>query len=114
MVLVIGNIHFVQDSQPSFSPWSISTIELVYLFIAIITNVVLTFMTVIRLYLFRRRITKVLGPRYGLHYTSIIAILVESAAPIYVMVLFLVIPFAMGNPLANIPLLCVIQVQVCQ
>ena len=71
-------------------------------------------MIIIRLYLFRRRITKVLGPRHGMHYTSIIAILVESAAPMYIMILFLVIPFAMGNPLANIPLSSIIQVQVRQ
>ena len=71
-------------------------------------------MIVIRLYLFRRRTTKVLGPRHAVHYTSIIAILVESAALMDIMLLFFVIPFAMGDPLANIPMSSGVQVQVSQ
>ena len=71
-------------------------------------------MIVIRLYLFRRRTTKVLGPRHAEHYTSIIAILVESAALMDIMLLFFVIPFAMGDPLANIPMSSGVQVQVSQ
>ena len=71
-------------------------------------------MIVIRLYLFHRRTAKLLGPRHGVHYTSIIAILVESAALVDIGWLLFVIPFAMGNPLANIPLSFLIQVQVRQ
>lgn len=70
-------------------------------------------MIVIRLYLHRRRTTKLLGPRHAVHYTGIIAILIESAALQNVMVIFFLIPFAMGSSLANIPLSSMVQVQVC-
>jgi hypothetical protein len=114
VVLVTGIIFLVRVSQPSSSPWSISTLTLVYVTISFSLNVVLTLMIVIRLYLFRRRTSKVLGPRHGVHYTSIIAILVESSALMDIMLFFFVIPFAMGNPIANIPLSCGVQVQVRQ
>ena len=110
--LVTGIIYLVRVSQPSSSPWAISTFTLVYVTISFSVNILLTLMIVIRLYLLRRRTTKVLGPRHGVHYTSIIAILVESAAVMDIMLLFFVIPFAMGNPLANIPLSAMVQVQV--
>ena len=114
MVLVTGVIFLVQVSQPSTSPWTISTVTLVYVTLSFSAGIVLTLMIVVRLYLFRRRIVKVLGPRHGVHYTSIITIIVESAAIVDVMLLFFVIPFAMGNPLANIPLSVMVQVQVRQ
>ena len=69
-------------------------------------------MIVIRLYLLRRRTTKALGPRHAVHYISIIAILVESAALMDIMLLFFIIPFALGNPVANIPLSSMVQIQV--
>ena len=112
MVLVTGIISLVRVSQPSSSPWSISPLSLVYAIITFNVNVVLTLMIVIRLYLLRRRIEKVLGPRHAVHYTSIIAILVESAALVDIMLFFFVILFAMGNPLANIPMACGAQVEV--
>ena len=114
VVLVTGIIYLVQVSQPSSSPWSISTLTLIYAAITFIVNVVLTLMIVIRLYLLRRRTSKVLGPRHAVHYTSIIAILVESAVLMDIILLFFVIPFAMGNPLANTPLSAGVQVQVRQ
>jgi len=108
---VTGIIYLARVSQPSSSPWSISTLTLVYVTISFGVNVVLTLMIVIRLYFFRRRTSKVLGPRHAVHYTSIIAILVESAALVDITLLFFIIPFAMGNPLANIPLSFGTQVQ---
>lgn len=114
MVLVTGVIYLVRVSQPSSSPWAISTFTLVYVSISFSVNVLLTLMIVIRLYLLRRRTTKILGPRHGVHYTSIISILVESAALMDIMLLFFVIPFAMDNPLANIPLSAMVQIQVRQ
>ena len=113
-ILVTGIIYLVRVSQPSSSPWAISTFTLVYVTISFSVNIILTLMIVIRLYLFRRRTTKALGPRHGVHYASIIAILVESAALMDIMLIFFVIPFAMGNPLANIPLSAMVQVQVSQ
>ena len=71
-------------------------------------------MIVLRLYLLRRRTAKVLGPRHGVDYTTIIAILIESAALMDIMLLFFVIPFAMRNPLANVPLSAMVQIQVRQ
>ena len=112
MVLVTGIIYLVRVSQPSSSPWTISTFTLVYVTISASVNILLTLMIVIRLYFFRRQISKVLGPRHAVHYTTIIAILVESAALVDIMLFFFVILFAMGNPLANIPMSCGAQVEV--
>jgi hypothetical protein len=114
VVLVTGIIYLVRVSQPSSSPWAITTFTLVYVTISFSVNVLLTLMIVIRLYLLRRRTTKVLGPRHAVHYISIIAILVESAALMDIMLLFFIIPFALGNPLANIPLSSMVQIQVRQ
>jgi len=108
---VTGIFYLDRLSRPSTSPWSITTFTLLYLLISFSVNIVLTLMIVIRLYLHRRRTIKLLGPRHAVHYTSIIAILVESAALVDVMLIFFLIPFAMGNPLANIPLSSMVQVQ---
>ena len=110
----MGTIYLVQIAQPSSSPWTISTITLVYVIMSFCVGFVLTLMIVVRLYLFRRRTTKVLGPRHGVHYTSIITIIVESSVLVYILLLFFVILFAMGNPLANIFLSTLVQLQVRQ
>jgi len=53
-----------------------------------------------------------MGRHHAAHYTSIIAILIESAAILDVVIIFFLIPFAIGNPIANIPLSTLVQVQV--
>ncbi|KAF8812925.1 hypothetical protein BYT27DRAFT_7335314 [Phlegmacium glaucopus] len=108
---ITGIIYLDRISRPSSSPWANTNFTLIYGIISLSLNIVLTLMIVIRLYLHRRNITKLLGRRHAAHYTSIISILIESAAVLDVMVIFFLIPFAMGNPIANIPLSSMVQVQ---
>ena len=114
VVLVTGIIYLDRISRPSSSPWGNTAFTLIYGVISLSLNIVLTLMIVIRLYLHRRQITKLLGRRHAAQYTSIISMLIESAALLDFMVIFFLVPFAMGNPLANIPLSTLVQVQVRQ
>jgi len=108
---VTGIIYLDRISRPSSSPWANTAFTLIYGVISLSLNIVLTLMIVIRLYLHRRHITKLLGRRHAAHYTSIISMLIESAALLDFIVIFFLVPFAMGNPLANIPLSTLVQVQ---
>ena len=112
VVLVTGVIYLDRISRPSSSPWQNTNFTLIYGLTSLSLNIVLTLMIVIRLYLHRRSITKSMGRRHAAHYTSIISILIESAAVLVVMTIFFLIPFAMGNPIANIPLLTMVQIPV--
>ncbi|KAF8151329.1 hypothetical protein B0H34DRAFT_664418 [Crassisporium funariophilum] len=109
---VTGVLYLDRTSRASSSPWdSAFTYTLAYGIVSLTLNVVLTGMIVIRLYLHRQRIAMLVGPRYANQYTSIISMLVESASILYVVVIFFLIPFAMGNALAHIPFSSIGQVQ---
>lgn len=114
LVLVTGIIFLYRTSQPSSSPWASAFATLLYVSTSLSLNILLTLMIVTRLYFHRRHTIKLLGRRHATHYTSIITMLVESAAVMDVMFIFFIIPFAIGNPIANIFLLSMVQVQVRQ
>ncbi|KAF8553519.1 hypothetical protein OG21DRAFT_1441755 [Imleria badia] len=73
-----------------------------YLSLSLALNIILTMAIVLRLLTFRYRIVSVLGPKYGTQYTSIAAMIIESAA-LYsaVSVTFLVL-FGIGNPVSQV------------
>ncbi|PPQ64041.1 hypothetical protein CVT24_008854 [Panaeolus cyanescens] len=108
---VTGIIYLEQISRPGASPWATENFTFIYSVISLGLNILLTLMIVIRLFLHRRRIVKAIGQRHGIQYTSIIAILVESAFILDVIVLLFIIPFAVGSPLANTFLSTLVQVQ---
>jgi len=112
MSFVTGIMFLDKTSQPSSSPWASALFTLLYVATSLSLNILLTLMIVIRLYFYRRHTIKLLGHRHATQYTSIITMLVESAAVMDVMFIFFLIPFAMGNPIANIFLLSMVQVQV--
>ena len=93
----------VFSTSSSESPWSISILTLFYY---VTFSVNLNLMIFNRLYPFRRGTSKVMGSLHAVNYTSTIAMLVKSAAlmPVDTMLHFFIIPFATGNPFANIPL----------
>lgn len=65
-----------------------------------------------RLWLYRYKITSVLGSSHGSHYIGVAAMVVESAAIYSTFALLFIIPFGVGNPIANTFLQVLSQVQV--
>ncbi|KIJ94327.1 hypothetical protein K443DRAFT_134787 [Laccaria amethystina LaAM-08-1] len=115
-ISMLGNVltgitYLVRISRLESGPWHSTAFTLIYGFISLSLNILLTLMISIRLYFHRRRVYKVLGKRHGSHYTSIISLLVESASIQDVVVLFFLISFILGSPVANIALSTLVQVQ---
>ncbi|KAF8151342.1 hypothetical protein B0H34DRAFT_126251 [Crassisporium funariophilum] len=108
---ITGVIYLEEISRPGSSPWESELLTLIYGLISFSLNIVLTLMIVIRLYLHRRRVVKAIGSRHASQYTSIMSMLIESAFVLDIVFLAFIIPFAFGNPIANIPLLTLVQVQ---
>lgn len=108
---VTGITYLVRISRFESGPWNSTAFTLIYGFTSLSLNILLTLMISIRLYFHRRRVYKVLGKRHGSHYTSIISLLVESASIQDVIVLFFLVPFALGSPVANIAMSTLVQVQ---
>ncbi|CAA7268541.1 unnamed protein product [Cyclocybe aegerita] len=108
---VTGVIYLTQISRPGSSPWATETFTLIYGVISLSLNIILTVMIVVRLYLHRRRVVRAIGARHGSQYTGIIAMLIESAFVLDVVVIWFIVAFAIGSPLANIPLSTLVQVQ---
>ncbi|KAJ3505428.1 hypothetical protein NLJ89_g7423 [Agrocybe chaxingu] len=100
---VTGVIYLTQISRPGSSPWATETFTLIYGLISLSLNIILTVMIVVRLYLHRRRVVRAIGARHASQYTSIIAMLIESAFVLDVVVIWFIVAFALGSPLANIP-----------
>lgn len=82
-----------------------------YFSVSLGLNILLTAGIVIRLLVFRRRITSAFGPAHGSHYTSIISIIVESAALYSAFSIFFIIPFARNSLITGVPMQLIGQVQ---
>ena len=72
----------------------------------------LTLMIVIRLLTFRWRVSSALGSQHSQTYTSIAALLVESATLYAVFNLLFIVPFAVNHPIQNVFIQLLSQVQV--
>ncbi|KAH9478938.1 hypothetical protein JR316_0009401 [Psilocybe cubensis] len=85
------------------SPWVAGSINFTapYFWLSLALNMTMTIAICARLLVFRRRMVKVLGGRHGSHYTSIAAMLVESAAIYSVFSLCFLVPFALNHPIQN-------------
>lgn len=83
-----------------------------YLSLSLALNIILTIAIVLRLLMFRYRTVALLGPKHGTQYTSIAAMIIESAA-IYstISITFLVL-FGLGNPVSQVFLQSLSQFQV--
>jgi len=84
-----------------------------YFSISLAINIFVTIAIVSRLLLFRRRIASVLGPSHGSQYTSVAAMIIESAALFSVFSILFLVPFGLNNPIASIFLQTMGQVQAC-
>ncbi|KAG6826140.1 hypothetical protein H0H92_000995 [Tricholoma furcatifolium] len=119
----LGNVVFVianwladglMVSAPSSSLWASTSINftLPYFCTSLALNIVSTLVIVARLLYFRHRVSSSLGAGYGSQYTTIAAMLVESAAIYSVSSLLFLVPFIVGHPIQNViaPLLIILRV----
>ncbi|KAG2154512.1 uncharacterized protein EDB93DRAFT_1320132 [Suillus bovinus] len=83
-----------------------------YLSLSLALNIVITIVIVLRLLTYRRRITKALGSSYGTQYTSIAAMIVESAALYSTFSVALLLLFLTNNPISATFIESLTQVQI--
>ncbi|KAH7926898.1 hypothetical protein BV22DRAFT_1032367 [Leucogyrophana mollusca] len=113
--VVLSVLWLIQISSPSSSPYQDAAMRINFTvpFFAVGTmvNIIVTIMIVGRLLYYRHSVAGAFGPRMSL-YTSLTAILVESASIYTASSLFLIIPFAAGSSFANAPLQIIQEAEV--
>lgn len=108
----MGILFLIQVSTTN--PYVTNNINytLPYLGLSLALNIILTIAIVLRLMLLRYRIVSVLGPKYGTQYTSIAAMIVESAALYSTVSIAFLILFGIGNAVSQVFLQSMNQIQV--
>lgn len=104
---MIGTLYLVQlaaaeNLNLTLGFWSLS----------LAINVLATLLIAGRLLLYRFRLSKVLNSSYGLQYTSVIAMIVESELLYTAYIILLIVPFALNHPLSYIFIQSIAAVQV--
>lgn len=101
---VLGIFFLLQISSPSSSPYlnpgRLINWTFPYFSVSLAINIVVTLLVAIRLLLYRRTMVQLLGPGHGTECTTIVAMLVESAAVYATFSLLFLIPFALDNPVS--------------
>ncbi|KAF5310069.1 hypothetical protein D9619_010313 [Psilocybe cf. subviscida] len=112
--LTLGSLWLVQISSSLSSPWLTNSVNFTppYFWLTISLNLTLTTAIVARLLVFRWRISKALGSRYGSHYTSIAAMLIESALIYSGGALLFIVPFGLNSPLSNMFIQVLAEIQI--
>jgi hypothetical protein len=111
----LGVVWLIQISSPADSPWkSNNAINFTapYFWMSLSLNIAMTIAICARLLIYRRRVSKVLGPRHGTEYTSVAAMIVESSLLYSVFALLFLIPFALNNAIQNVFLQLLGEVQI--
>jgi hypothetical protein len=103
---VLGVLFLWQISSPLSSPYSTTgtgvNYTLPYFFLALAFNIVVTILIVLRLYIYRlRKAQALLGPDHVMEHTSIVSMIIESAAIYSTFSLLFLIPFATKSAVAN-------------
>ena len=109
----MGVILLFQLTQPFANLWSKTTVNfgIPYWSISAGLNILVTSLIVARLYAIRRRTKAVLSASHSKTYTSIAAMLVESAALYSVTALIFIITYARNSNVQNLMLPLLGQVQ---
>jgi hypothetical protein len=100
-------VWLIQVSAPASSPWSnVSGANAInftgpYFWMSLSLNISMTVAICARLIYYRKRIASVFGANHGTQYTSVAAMIVESAALYSAFALLFLIPFALNNPIQN-------------
>ncbi|KAF8550233.1 hypothetical protein OG21DRAFT_1446894 [Imleria badia] len=101
---VLGSFLVIQLTSPQSSPyinanhpvnWTVP-----YLCVSLANNILLTLLIVARLLLYRRTMVQLLGPGHVAECTTVVAMLVESAAVYTTFTLLFLIPFLMQSPIS--------------
>lgn len=99
--VVLGIFFLLQVSSLSSSPYFNAGHPInwtsPYFFVSLAINIVVTLLIVIRLLLYRRTMVRLLGPGHATECTTVVAMLVESAAVYATFSLLFLIPFTMQN-----------------
>lgn len=104
LLTVLGSFFLMQISSPKSSPylnagrsinWTVP-----YLCVSLIINIVMTTLIVIRLLLYRRTMVQLLGPGHAIECTTVVAMVIESAAVYTTVALLFLIPFLLQNPVS--------------
>src|SRR2546421_9385621 len=96
MILIAFGILFLkQVGTVSQSPWEASGINFTipYYAMSLALNILITLLIVLRLMVYRHRIVRAMGKAQGSQYTSLAAMIVESAAIYSTFALLFLIPF---------------------
>jgi hypothetical protein len=101
----------VTSNSPYFTSTNINY-TVPYLSLSLALNIIITIVIVLRLLTYRHRISKVLGSTHGAQYTSIAAMIVESAALYSAFSVAFLTLFLLNNPISAIFLQSFTQVQV--
>lgn len=101
-------------TKPGASFWSLIVVKfsIAYWTLSISLNIILTLLISGRLLFFRNRIESSLGAHHAKTYSSLVAMLVESAALYSVTGLIFIISYARNSPFQNIVLPPLGQIQV--
>ncbi|KAH7883134.1 hypothetical protein F5I97DRAFT_1815580 [Phlebopus sp. FC_14] len=101
----LGVLFLAQISTPSSSPYFNAGNDVNYTFpyfsVSLAINIIVSILIAIRLFVYRRRLIKVLGPEHATENTSAVAMIVESASIYSTFSLLFLIPFAIQNPVSN-------------
>ena len=107
-------LQAIAASQPASSLWAANTVKfgLPYFSLTMTLNMLVTTIIITRLLLARRKIRSIMGDTHGHEYTSVAAMLVESALPTALVSLVLIALYAQGNTAMTLffPLLPQVQV----
>ncbi|KIJ64927.1 hypothetical protein HYDPIDRAFT_89869 [Hydnomerulius pinastri MD-312] len=110
--IAMGIMFLIQVSTTN--PYVTSNINftLPYLSISLALNIIVTIAIVLRLLTLRYRIVSVLGATYGTQYTSIAAMIIESAALYSVLSVAFLVLFGIGNAVSEVFLQSLSQFQI--
>ncbi|KAF9556533.1 hypothetical protein CPC08DRAFT_711132 [Agrocybe pediades] len=112
LALIVISILFLHSIAKHIgSPFLHKKLTLLVGSACLVLNVVLTFMIVMRLFLYRRSIKRLAGAKYAGQYTSIVSMLIESGSIMDVAVVSIVILMSLNSPMVALPLLSVTEVQ---
>ncbi|KZV68536.1 hypothetical protein PENSPDRAFT_609927 [Peniophora sp. CONT] len=107
-----GILWLIQISTTSPYIAQIVNWTIPFLSLSLAINILVTLFIVSRLLFHRHRIASALGNRYGTQYTSIAAMIVESAAIYSAFSLLFLVPFGLNSPISEIFLQSLGQVQI--
>ncbi|KAL4071732.1 hypothetical protein V8B97DRAFT_1943328 [Scleroderma yunnanense] len=100
---ITASLWVITVSMPAQagSGWMSYNLLFPYLSVSLASTIFISCLTVLRFMYHRHHISRVLGHQHGTIYTSFAAMIVESAAVYSICSLLYIVPFALGNPLAN-------------